>query len=89
MREGLSVASLFVAVGAAMSVVGAVVAALAARLLAAGGAVEVGAPGREVALVPGTAGGQLFVLGVVAVGLGLLSVAAGAVVAARSSSPPE
>jgi len=89
MREGLSVASLFVAVGVAVAAVGVVVAALATRLVAAGGTGHVGVPGAEVALVPGTAGGQLFVLGVVTVGLGVLSVAVGVAVTVWSFSLPE
>jgi hypothetical protein len=89
MQEGLSVASMFVAVGAAVAVIGAVVAALAVQLVAAGGTGTIGTPSAGLTLVPGTAGEQLFVLGVVTVGLGLLSVAVGVMFAVRSSPLPD
>lgn len=89
MQEGLSVGGLFVAVGAAVAVIGVVVAGVAVDLLAAGGAGAIGAPGAGLTLVPGTAGEQLFVLGAVTVGLGALSVAVGVVFAVRSSPLPD
>lgn len=88
MAREINAASWLVAVGVGIAVMGGIIATLALRLVERRSVLLLGPEsGDGIDLLPGGAAGDIFVVGVVTVGLGLLAIAVGVAMLTGSDVP--